>query len=174
MRKTHYVGLLVAMGAMLATAGWAGAGESICPSLAISSVEQPADFGVLKFSAVETTDIIVHVVLPQTFKEEHVISLKFTTPAGHLYRQIDVPITPDIGSRTVESRRLPGYPYPVRVAVPEVRRVAGDTAPTIEIHLPVGGTSIVTSSLYGMWRVNGMVDGVELRCFRPLSFGIGQ
>jgi len=174
MRNTQHLGLIAVTVAILAFAGWAGAAESICPSLAISSVEQPSDFGALKFSAVETSDIIVHVVLPQTFKEEHVISLKFFTPAGHLYRQIDVPITPDIGSRTVESRRLPGYPYPVTVAVPEVRRVAGDTAPTVEIHLPVGGTSIVTSSLYGMWRVNGMVDGVELRCFRPLEFGIGQ
>ena len=174
MKRMKYVPLVALMVAVLASAGWAVAGESICPGLAISSVEQPSDFDVLKFSAVETTDVIVHVVLPQAFKEEHVISLKFFTPAGHLYRQIDVPITPDIGSRTVESRRLPGYPYPVRVAVPEVRRVAGETAPTVEVRFPVGGTSIVTSSLYGMWRVNGMVDGVELRCFRPLEFGIGQ
>ena len=174
MREMKCCVVIAAMIAVGALAGSADAAESICPRFAISTVEQPGVFDIGKYSAVETSDIIVHVVLPQTFKEEHVISLKFFTPAGHLYRQIDVPITPDIGSRTVESRRLPGYPYPVTVAVPEVRRVAGETAPTVEVHLPVGGTSIVTSSLYGMWRVNGFVDGVELRCFRPISFGIGQ
>ena len=174
MKISKFVPLIVVMVAVLASAGWAGAGESVCPRFAISSVEEPDVFDIGKYSAVKTTDIKVHVIFPTEFKEEHVISLKFFTPAGHLYRQIDVPVTPEIGREGTQSRRLPGYPYPVTVAVPEVRRVEGELAPSIEVRFPVGGTSIVTSSLYGMWRVNGMVDGVELRCFRPMSFGIGQ
>lgn len=166
--------LIVLVSAVLMTAGWVNAAEEVCPRFAISSVEQPDVFDVAKYSAVETTDIKVHVILPTDFKEEHVISLKFYTPAGHLYRQIDVPVTPEIGREGTETRRLPNYPYPVTVAVPEIRRVAGETVPSIEVGFPVGGTSIQSNSLYGMWRVNGMVDGVELRCFRPMSFGIGQ
>ena len=173
MKRMKYVPLIALMIAAVATAGVAGA-EDLCPRFAISSVEEPDVFDIGKFSAVKTTDIKVHVVFPTTFKEEHVISLKFFTPAGHLYRQIDVPVTPEIGREGTQSRRLPGYPYPVTVAVPEVRRVAGELAPSIEVRFPVGGTSIATSSLFGMWRVNGMVDGVELRCFRPMTFGIGQ
>ncbi len=174
MKITKYVPLIVVMVAVLASAGWAGAGESVCPRFAISSVEEPDVMDIGKYSAVNTTDIKVHVVFPTQFKEEHVISLLFYTPAGHLYRQIDVPVTPEIGREGTQSRRLPGYPYPVTVAVPEVDRAVSATSPSIEVRFPVGGTSILTSSLYGMWRVNGMVDGVELRCFRPMSFGIGQ
>lgn len=171
MKSTKYVPVIVMVAAVVAMAGGAGA-EDLCPRFAISSVEEPDVFDVGKYSAVETTDIKVHVVFPAEFKEEHVISLKFFTPAGHLYRQIDVPVTPEIGREGTQSRRLPGYPYPVTVAVPEVRRVEGELAPSIEVRFPVGGTSIVSSSLYGMWRVNGMVDGRELRCFRPMSFGL--
>ncbi len=173
MKIIKYVLLIAVMVAVVASAGWAGA-EDLCPRFAISSVEEPDLFDVGKYSAVKTTDIKVHVVLPTPFKEEHVISLKFFTPAGHLYRQIDVPLTPEIGREGTQSRRLPGYPYPVTVVAPEVRRIEGELTPSIEVRFPVGGTSIVTSSLYGMWRVNGMVDGVELRCFRPMTFGIGQ
>ncbi len=173
MKIMKYVPLIAVMVAAVATAGVVGA-EDLCPRFEISSVEEPDVFNHAKYSAVKTTDLRVHVVLPDTFKEEHVISLKFYTPAGHLYRQIDVPVTPEIGREGTQTRRLPGYPYPVTVAVPEITRVAGELAPSIEVRFPVGGTSIVTSSLYGMWRVNGMVDGVELRCFRPMSFGIGQ
>ena len=173
MRVMKYISLIAVLAAVVLTSGMAGA-EDLCPRFAISSVEEPEVFDVAKYSVVKTTDIKVHVVFPTAFKEEHVISLKFFTPAGHLYRQIDVPITPEIGREGTQSRRLPGYPYPVTVAVPEVRRVAGELVPSIEVRFPVGGTSIATSSLFGMWRVNGMVDGVELRCFRPMNFDIGQ
>ena len=128
MRRTTTAGVIA--GLMIAgLAGIAGAGETICPKLEISSIERPNDFDSRKFSAVETTDVVVHVVLPDAYKEEHVISLRFFTPRGHLYRQIDVPISAEIGSRAVESRRLEGYPYPVTVENPQVRRVAGETAP---------------------------------------------
>ena len=173
MRRTTTAGVIA--GLMIAgLAGIAGAGETICPKLEISSIERPNDFDSRKFSAVETTDVVVHVVLPQDFKEEHVVSLKFYTPRGHLYRQMDVPVSAKIGSRDVESRKLPGYPYPVTVENPQVRRVAGETAPEVQVRFPVGGTSIVTSSLYGMWRVVALIDGVEQRCVRPLNFGIGE
>lgn len=174
MKLTKTFSLIALVSVAMLGAGWVNAAEEVCPRFAISSVEQPEVFDVAKYSAVKTTDIKVHVIFPTEFKEEHVISLKFYTPAGHLYRQIDVPVTAEIGREGIETRRLPNYPYPVTVAVPEIRRVAGETVPSIEIGFPVGGTSIQSNSLYGMWRVNGMVDGVELRCFRPMNFGIAQ
>ena len=119
MKMTKYVSLIAVLMAVVTTAGWLSAAESICPRFAISSVEEPDVFNVAKYSAVKTTDLKIHVVLPDQFKEEHVISLKFFTPAGHLYRQIDVPVTPEIGREGTQTRRLPGYPYPVTVAVPE-------------------------------------------------------
>lgn len=173
MKKTKYLPLVAVMITVLAVAGAAGA-EDLCPMIEISSVEQPEIFNVSKYSATATTDLKIHVIFPDAFKEDHVISLKFQTPAGHLYRQIDVPVTHEVGRQGTQTVRLPGYPYPVTVAVPEISRIAGQVAPSIEVRLPVGGTSIATSSLFGMWQVNGMIDGVEKRCFRPVSFGIVQ
>ncbi len=173
MRNISTFSLFAAMAIVVISASWVDAGEGLCPRLLISSVEEPDVFDVATYSAVETTDIKIHVVFPEQFKEEHVISLKFYTPAGHLYRQIDVPVAPEVGREGAsQTRRLPGYPYPVTVAVPEMRRVAGESVPSIEVRFPVGGTSIVSSSLYGTWRVTGMADGVERRCFRPMTFGI--
>lgn len=174
--KKYSTLLLFAVAAILiAAAGTADAAEGLCPVFSISSVEQPEEFAAIKYSVVETTDIKVHIAFPEQFQEEHVISLKFYTPSGHLFRQMDVPVTPDIGREgPAQTRRLPGYPYPVTVAVPEVKRVDGESVPSIEVRFPVGGTSIESSSLFGTWRVNGMVDGVERRCFRPAVFAISE
>ena len=173
MKTTKYLPLALMLLGAVAFAGAAGA-EDLCPRIEISSVEQPEIFDMPKYSATKTTDLKVHVVFPDQFKEDHVISLKFRTPAGHLYRQIDVPVTHEVGRQGTQTVRLPGYPYPVEVAVPEISRIAGQVAPSIEVRLPVGGTSIATSSLFGQWQVTGMIDGLEQRCFRPVSFGIVQ
>ena len=149
----------------------ADAAEQICASFEVSSVEAPQTFGVGKYSAVATSDIIVHVVFPQTFKEDHVITLRFSTPNRHLYREIDVPIAP-AGTRLPGTRRLANYPYPVEVKVPEEQRINGETVASVQVRFPVGGTSIATSSLYGAWTVNGLIDGKETRCFRPLTINI--
>jgi len=145
--------------------------EEICASFEVSSVEAPQTFGVGKYSAVATSDIIVHVVFPQTFKEDHVITLRFSTPNRHLYREIDVPIAPE-GTRAPGTRRLANYPYPVEVKVPENQKINGETVTSVQVRFPVGGTSIATSSLYGAWTVNGLIDGKETRCFRPLTIHI--
>ena len=150
----------------------AEAAEHMCATFEVSSVESPQPVGTGDFSAVKTSDIIVHVVFPDEFKEEHVITVRFQTPNQHLYRVIDVPIAP-LGTRAPGTRKLPDYPYPVEVKVPtETKDVSGETVVSVQIRFPVGGTSIVTSSLYGEWHVTGLIDGRELRCFRPLTINI--
>lgn len=173
MNLKNALSLALVMIAVAAISGVAGA-EDLCPRIEISSVEQPEVFDMPKYSATKTTDLKIHVVFPDAFKEDHVISLRFHTPAGHLYRQIDVPVTHEVGRQGTQTVRLPGYPYPVEVKAPEISRVAGESIPSVEVRFPVGGTSIATSSLFGRWQVSGMIDGVELRCFRPVSFGIVQ
>jgi hypothetical protein len=41
-----------------------------------------------------------------------------------------------------------------------------------EARLPVAGSSIIHSSLYGRWRVVPFVEGAEAPCGRPRTFSI--
>lgn len=146
---------------------------NFCPEMAISSVEQPNVVDNPKFSVVKTTDLKIHVTFPQGMTDEHIITLKFVTPKGHVYQQMDIPVSPDpVREGGSATRRIPGYPYPVEVAVPELSRIGTESVPAIEVGFPVGGTSIATSSLYGAWRIEPLVDGVLLRCFPPKNFGL--
>ncbi|MCD4749528.1 MAG: hypothetical protein K8R59_09145 [Thermoanaerobaculales bacterium] len=147
----------------------AEAADGICARFEVSSVEKPTPREGGKFSAVKTTDLIVHVLFQDEIKEELVVTLRFYTPNRHLYREMDIPIAPS-GTRAPGKRTLPNYPYPVEVKVPNTTRPGGE--PAIEVRFPVGGTSIVSSSLYGTWTVSGLINGKELRCFRPLTITI--
>jgi hypothetical protein len=149
-----------------------GGPEGLCPYLEVSAVENARFFDAGGFSASATSDVLVHIVFPEEFTQEHVVALLFLTPAGHLYRQIDVPVAPTLEGRAAATRRLAGYPYPVRVRVPEPAQVRSAAVASVQVPFPVGGTAIETSSLYGAWMVKVLVDGRPTRCVQPLVFEI--
>jgi len=139
------------------------ASKSRCPKVAFSAVEKPQAMG-RSFSAADATDLIIHVLFDRTLEEEHVVTLRVFTPNGHLYRRFDVPLAPQKENPSASARRLPGYPYPVRVHEPKTVEVGGSKCESVEVVFPVAGSSIVTSSLYGRWNVEVSLDGADEAC----------
>lgn len=152
-----------------------------CLAVAVSSPEAPKKRGT--FSATKILDLQFGALLHKRVSGEHVMNLKFYTPKGHLYQQIDVPFTGGVkavGVRGAEAstgprmRCVDGYPQPL----PEQSLVAVKTSAgrgyQVTARLPVAGTSIMTSSLYGKWKVVPHLDGSSKACGKASTFSITQ
>jgi hypothetical protein len=129
------------------------AARSRCPKVTVSKVEKPNVRGKWRFSAARSTDLLFHVVFKNNFDSEHVVTLKVFTPNGHIYRQYDVPVASDGSKRSNAVKQLDDYPYPVKVQVVNPVEVDGVKKKVVDVRFPVAGSTIITSSLYGKWRV---------------------
>ena len=154
--------------------GYVGPPVSLCPTVAVSGVEKPDDMGRRSFSASRSADLIFHVLFDRSLEEEHVVTLKIFTPHGHLYRRLDVPLAPAKGEGPVGARTLPGYPYPVPVQKPHTVTVGEQSYQAVDVSFPVAGSAIVTSSLYGRWKVELFLDGAAQPCGEPTVFDLAQ
>jgi hypothetical protein len=107
------------------------------------------------FQATKILDVEMTAVFARALAGEHVLELKTYTPRGHLYQVLTVPFTgASAKARRPAFRRVRGYPRPLPERV--LRR--GPAGFLVSAQMPVGGTWIVTNSLYGRWRVDAYLD----------------
>jgi hypothetical protein len=161
---------------------------------------QPKD---LTFSSRQVLDLQFRVRLRQDVEGDHLLQLKVLTPNGFLYQTITVPFVSAIpdpdptGSRKAREKKkmsimearaaaaaapppppryVPGFPRPLPVQ--RLWPVAGDATARIQYQLdarlPVAGTSITLSSLYGRWTVQSYLDGEPNPCGPAASFNIEE
>ena len=173
--------LLLGAGPAVAQTGPPGGGgtlppDSNCPVITVSAVDTPTALSRNRFSAVETSDLVFHVMFPDAIDRDMVVTLKIYTPRGHLYRSMDVPVEPRKGEAPVgnATRRLPGYPYPVKVERPRNVTYNDRSYQVVDVEFPVAGSAIVTSSLYGRWTAEVHLDGASTPCPEAMEFYITQ
>jgi len=129
-----------------------------CVAVIVTSPQQPAGEGPRgPFSAGRILDVDFNTVLRRQVTGPHLLELKVYTPRGHLYQTLTVPFTAPRKSRG--ARVVDGYPRPLPEQ--ETRIVNRDGRRNYEVmaSLPVGGTAIMSNSLYGSWRVQPNLDG---------------
>jgi hypothetical protein len=160
--------------------------QVVAPNLKV----QPRDLG---FSSREVLDLQLRARLRRDLQGDHTLQLKVFTPGGFLYQVITVPFVgalppPDPREMAARAksgaaarpagppppRTVEGYPRPLPVQ--RLVAVAGDqTARTqyqVTATLPVAGTSITMSSLYGRWSVEPHLDGQPGPCGPAVKFTI--
>jgi hypothetical protein len=160
--------------------------QVVAPNLEV----QPRDLG---FSSRQVLDLQFRARLRRDLQGDHTLQLKVFTPGGFLYQVITVPFVgalppPDPREMAARAksgaaarpagppppRMVEGYPRPLPVQ--RLVPVAGDqTARTqyqVIATLPVAGTSITMSSLYGRWRVEPHLDGQPGPCGPAARFTI--
>jgi hypothetical protein len=103
------------------------------------------------------------------------LELRLEMPGGHHYQTLAAPLAFEAlaGEPTPKTQRVDGYPFPLEVRAPRrVAAAAGGGSGVLEVPftLPVAGTTIVSSSLYGEWRVTPMLDGKS--CGPSLVFAL--
>lgn len=119
-----------------------------------------------RFSATKILDLTFTVLFPPSLEGEHLVDLRVFTPDAQLYRSVPMPVGrgPASAVRSVE-----GYPHPLaQKPLTQVSRGRGTFA-AASTTFPVGATDIVSSGLYGRWRVEAYLDGAEQRC-APAGF----
>ena len=151
------------------------ASVSQCPRVTVSAAENPNARGKRRsYSATRSADLLFHLQFKGSLDNDHVVTLKVLTPNGHLYRQYDVPVASGRKKRSQGARTLPGYPYPVPVHAPLMKKARGQNFATVDVPFPVAGSSIVTSSLYGRWNLEVFLDGAADPCGRPTFFHLKE
>ncbi len=115
-----------------------------------------------QFSATRILDLTFTVLFPAGTEGQHLVELRVFTPDAQLYRSLAMPVASGVvtnATRPVEgyARPLPQQPL-TKVSRGRELFVAASTT------LPVAGTDIVSSGLYGGWRVEAYLDGAEQRC----------
>jgi hypothetical protein len=169
---------------------------AVCTAVRVSAPglsTQPRD---LRFSSRQILDLQLRARLRQNLGGDHLLRLKVFTPGGFLYQEIAVPFvaaaTPDRQARRARARTgaaaratsLPpppprpvaGYPRPLEVQ--RLVPVRGDATSPVQYEvvsrLPVAGTSITTSSLFGRWSVEPYLDGETAPCGPAVRFTIQE
>lgn len=137
-----------------------------CLATAVSSPQgEPSSSGA--YLATEILDLEFATTLSVgPIPGDHLLRLRVETPSGHLYQQLDVPISTDAASL---QRAVPGYPR--ALPVQGIGHNEG-TQPTATALLPVAGTAIVHSSLYGTWKVTPYLDDETVACGPSQTFRV--
>jgi hypothetical protein len=102
----------------------------------------------LRFPASRVLDLVVQVVVP--VRSSGRVDVKVYTPRGHLYQTLSV-----AGGDRSSGPRSNRARYQ-----------------TVSMRLPVAGTPIVQSSLYGTWKAEAYLEGDAAACAKPRSFTI--
>lgn len=147
----------------------------------------------LTFSSRQVLDLQFQARLNRDLQGDHLIQLKVVTPGGFLYQVITVPFVgaappTDARERAARARTgaaarapapppprfVPGYPRPLDVQrlVPVRGDATARTQYAVKASLPVAGTSITLSSLFGRWSVQPYLDGRPDPCGPATRFTI--
>jgi hypothetical protein len=162
-----------------------------CAGVRVTASDRALPPKNMTFSSRETVDLLLRPRVRQDLQGEHLMQLKVFTPGGFLYQVIAVPFvgaaSPDglerpgrTTNRAAEaaepppSRVVPGFARPL-----EVQRLTPVTSGSttraeyeLRARLPVAGTSITLSSLYGTWSVQPYLDGQARPCGPAARFTI--
>jgi hypothetical protein len=133
----------------------------------------------LQFNTSRVVDLDFETQLDQPVYGDHVLHFKVYTPSGFLYQDLQVPFTwPRPGraklTRTVESASL-ATSFPKGVPVQQLGQPphrGGRVRDRVNARLPVAGTSITMSTLYGRWMVQAFLDENARPCSPPVRFTI--
>ena len=118
-----------------------------CPSVAVSSAETPGER--VRFSAASVVDLKFQLFPGGGPEGPHTLTFKVYTPSGHLYQELSVPFRAG---------------WPARSRSPR--------GPRLTARLPVVGTAITTSEIFGGWRVEPHLDGSPRPCGSATRFQI--
>jgi hypothetical protein len=157
-----------------------GSNYGQCAGVRVTASDRAVPPKDMTFSSRETLDLVLRPRVRQNVQGDHLMELKIFTPRGFLYQVIALPF---VGAAAQDahgqqaaappSRVVPGYPRALEVQrlVP-ARGSARRAEFELRASLPVAGTSITLSSIYGTWSVQTFLDGQAEPCGPVTRFTI--
>ena len=126
--------------------------------------------GQAGFSASEVLDLRLEVELTGDIPAFGLLRLELVSPNGHLYERQLVPVSTD-AERADTSTAVDGYPFPLEVQTLRPGEAEGALEGAV-FTLPVAGTAIASSGLYGHWQARLTLDGEPITCEKAFGFVI--
>jgi hypothetical protein len=171
----------VVPGAAPATGPLMGRDSGQCAGVRVTASDRALPPKNMTFSSRETLDLVLRPRMRRDLQGDHIMELKILTPRGFLYQSIALPFVgaaPAAGGQQAVAapapppRVVPGYPRPLEVQrlVPVQSGTRGEYE--LRARLPVAGTSITQSSIYGTWSVQTFLDGQAEPCGPATRFTI--
>jgi len=128
-----------------------------------------------RFSTREILDLEFDTRLERQVTDgDHVLHFKVVTPGGFLYQDLTTPFTwgkPGRRGRSAIEPAATARGVPVQ-ALGTPRDGRDPARQSLRARLPVAGTSITMSSLYGRWTVQAFLDDRTRPCTPPRVFAI--
>lgn len=149
-----------------------------CAGVRVTAADRAVPPRDMTFSSRETLDLLLRPRMRRDLQGDHLMQIKVFTPGGFVYQVITLPFVgaaPD--GREPQGapppRVVPGFPRPLEVQrlVP-VRGSGARAEYELRARLPVAGTSITQSSIYGTWSVQAFLDGQTEPCGPATRFTI--
>jgi len=154
---------------------------SVCDAVRVFGARPSRQSQGLVFSSRTTPDIELRPRLRLALNGPHVVRLRVLTPRGFLYQEIRVPAgTPALeattGQRPGDSGRDLGTGADPAAAARQPATPVGSPADarTARVRLPVAGTSITQSSIFGLWSVQPYLDDQPEPCGPATRFTITE
>jgi hypothetical protein len=168
--------LLAVTGIASAASAEAQQAPSGCSAIEVTAPglrKQPRE---LRFSTREILDLDFETRLERKVQDgEHVLHVEVLTPSGFLYQDLAMPFTWGRPGRRDRDPVAPaaavsnGVPSQTLGHSPDGR---GHARQSLHARLPVAGTSITMSTLYGRWTVQAFLDDHARPCSPPRVFAI--
>jgi len=133
----------------------------------------------LLFSTRQILDLEFETRFDRAVYGEHVLHFKVFTPSGFLYQELEAPFVwprPRYGrwyGRDDDEAVTAAVSFPRGLPVQQLGDAAhhGHRPDAVQVRLPVAGTSITMSTLYGRWTVQAFLDDRTRPCspVRPFT-----
>jgi hypothetical protein len=169
---------------LLLTTGIAGAASAHeetkleprgCSAIDVTAPDVKKQPRNLRFSARDILDLVFVTELEQAVYGQHVLHFKVVTPSGFLYQDLAMPFDWKRASRGFGMDSVvPAAASARNVPVQQLGPVASRARPFVEARLPVAGTSITMSTLYGRWSVQAFLDDQARPCSPARAFTISS
>jgi hypothetical protein len=145
---------------------------SVCADVHVLANQGRSELVEPPFFTARIIELSFEIELSPPISGSHVLEIDLFTPNGHRYQTLTAPITDSI-TKANSPTSVQGYPDPL----PARLLLKGNSKRGVEsqratLRLPVAGTAILTSSLYGEWGVKVRLDQVEISCGELRSFTI--
>jgi hypothetical protein len=135
----------------------------------------------LQFSTREVLDLAFETELERQVYGEHLLHFKVFTPSGFLYQDLAMPFNwkrprrgPHEREAVVPAASVSPSGLPVQQLGTSSPDGRGRGRQSVEARLPVAGTSITMSTLYGRWSVQAFLDDHARPCSPASVFTISS
>lgn len=129
-----------------------------------------------RFSTRSILDLEFETRLERPVYGDHVLRFKVFTPSGFLYQELAAPFSwPRPGRKHSKGADLAPVSFPQGLKVQQLGNAPGrgrKSRDTLVVRLPVAGTSITMSTLYGRWSIQAFLDDHTRPCSPSRRFTI--